>query len=340
MHRDLESGLPTGLLFGMGGYLSGKVPGLEAVEMERGLKRANEKLLSYGITSVQDATSSNDSKQWERFESWKREGLFAPRLTMMLGLRAFADFDEKTYASRLPDADLKLGAVKIIAGRVTGSLEPSQDELNRIIASIHSAGFQAAIHAVEEPVVEACVDGLEGALRRDPAPAARHRIEHCSVCRPALLRNLADLGVMVATQPAFLHYEGDRYLETVPAADLENLYPIGAMVQSGVSVGFGSDFPIVDPNPMAGIGAAVTRQTGEGRRVPGRRIDLYHALKMQTTGSAAVNFEEKIKGSISSGKMADFVLLNEDPFAVSADRIKDIRVVMTVLGGKIVYAHN
>jgi predicted amidohydrolase YtcJ len=329
--------LPTGLLFGMGGYLSGKVPGLDAVEMERGLKQANEKLLSYGVTSVQDATSSNDSKQWERFESWKWKGLFAPRLTMMLGLRAFYDFDEKTYASSLPGTDLKLGGVKIIAHRVTGSLEPEQVELNRIITSIHSAGFQAAIHAAEEPVVGACVDGFADALRRHPSPAARHRIEHCSVCRAALLRNLADLGVMVVTQPAFLHYEGDRYLETVPAGDLENLYSVGAMLESGLGVGFGSDFPIVDPNPMIGIGAAVTRQTGEGRRMPGRCVDLYHSLEMQTSGSAAANFEEDIKGSISPGKMADFILLNDDPFSVSTDCLKDIRVVMTVLGGEIVW---
>ena len=142
--RDLETGLPTGLLFGMGGYLSGKIAGLAEDEIERGLKRANEKLLSYGITSVQDASSSNDLK---RFESWKLRGLFTPRLAMMLGLRAFSDFDEKEYASYLPETDLRLGAVKIIVDRVTGSLEPAQRELNRILASVHAAGFQAAIHA-------------------------------------------------------------------------------------------------------------------------------------------------------------------------------------------------
>ena len=89
---------------------------------------------------------------------------------------------------------------------------------------------------------------------------------------------------------------------------------------------------------MAGIGAAVTRQTGEGRRVPGRCVDLYHALKMQTSGSAAANFEEDIKGSVSPGKVADFILLNEDPFSVSTGCLKDIRVVMTVLGGEIVWS--
>ena len=144
----------------------------------------------------------------------------------------------------------------------------------------------------------------------------------------------------MVTQPAFLHYEGDRYLKTVRGEDLDNLYPVGAMLEKNLCIGFGSDFPIVDPNPMVGVGAAVTRQTEEGHRVPGKGIDLYPALKMHTLGSAAANLEERIKGSISPGKMADFVLLNEDPFSVSTDRIKDIRVEMTVLGGKIAYAPN
>jgi len=149
IERDLETGLPTGLLFGMGGYLSERIPGLDEFEIQRGLARANEKLLSCGITSVQDASSSNDLKQWKRFDSWKRAGLFAPRLTMMLGSCAFSAFEAKSCVADLPETDLRLGAVKIMAERVTGSLEPSQEKLTEIIGSVHSAGFQVAVHAVD-----------------------------------------------------------------------------------------------------------------------------------------------------------------------------------------------
>jgi len=337
MERDLATGLPTGLLFGMGGYLSDRIPGVDEAAIERGLELANEKLLSYGITSVQDASSSNDRRQWLRFESWKRKGFFAPRFAMMLGLRAFMDYDAKSYGTGLPDTDLRLGAVKVMADRVTGSLHPSQEKLNSIIGSVHSAGFQAAIHALEEPVVEAAVTAIAHAMRRHLRPDARHRIEHCSVCGPVLLEKLARLGGMAVTQPAFLHYEGARYLETVPAEDLKNLYPVGAMHEGKLRTGFGSDFPIVDPNPMVGIGAAVTRRTEAGSRIPGKGTGLYQAIKMQTLEAAAANFEENLKGSISPGKLADFILLNEDPFAIEEDRIKDITVGMTVLGGRIVY---
>jgi predicted amidohydrolase YtcJ len=338
IERDLNTGLPTGLLYGMSGFLSDKIPGLIDSEMERGLKLANARLLSYGITSVQDASSSNDLKQWKRFESWKEKGILDPRLTMMLGSNAFSGFDKTSYASHIPEAELRMGSIKIIADRVTGSLRPSQGELNEIIASIHTAGFQAAIHAIEEPAAEAAVNAIEYAMQRHPRPDPRHRIEHCSVCSPILLEKLAKLGGMVVTQPAFLFYEGERYLKTVPAEQLECLYPVDAMLENGLKVGAGSDAPIADPNPLVSIGAAVARRSENGSRLPGQGVDLHQSIKMHTLDAAGAGFEEKIKGSLSPGKIADFVLLSDNPFSMPADRIRDIRVIMTVLGGRIAWS--
>jgi predicted amidohydrolase YtcJ len=337
IERDPENGLPTGILYGMSRYLAGKIPSFENEEIERGLKLADTKLLSYGITSVQDASFSNNLKQWKRFESWKERNILHPRVTMMLGVEAFTDFDAQSYASTVAETELRLSGVKIIAGQETGSLQPSQTELNRMIASILAAGFQPAIHAVEEPVIEAAIKGYEYALRLHSRADSRHRVEHCSVCSPALLQKLASLGGVVVTQPAFLFYEGERYLKTVPADQLKYLYPIDSMLKNNLRVAFGSDLPIVDPNPMIGIGTAVTRRSENGSRLPGQGIGLYDAIRMYTLDAAAANFEESLKGSISPGKLADFVLLSEDPFSVSADRVKDIRVVMTVVGGRIVW---
>jgi predicted amidohydrolase YtcJ len=343
IERDLKTGCPTGLLYGMGGYLSGKVPGTEEFELERGVGLADAKFLSCGVTSVQDASVSNGPDQWRRFESWKERKIFRPRLTMMLGHGAFAPLAEKPYASRVLEEDLRLGCVKIVANRVTGSLEPSREELNSLVGSIHAAGYQAAIHVLEEPVLEAAVDAIERAVRRFPRPAdsrrpvARHRIEHCSVSSPHLLQRLARAGGMVVSQPAFLFYEGERYLETVPSGRLEYLYTFDAMRENGLTVGAGSDAPIADPNPLVSIGAAVNRRSEAGRLLPGRGLDLLEAVRMHTIHAAAAGFEENIKGSLSPGKLADFVVLSENPFTVPPDRIKDIRVVMTVLGGEIVW---
>jgi predicted amidohydrolase YtcJ len=338
IERDPENGLPTGILYGMSRYLAGKIPGFENEETEHGLELADTKLLSYGITSVQDASFSNNLKQWKRFESWKERNIFHPRVTMLLGAEAFADFDSQSYASSVAETELRLGGVKIIAGRETGSLHPSQTELNGMIASILAAGFQAAIHAVEEPVIEAAIKGFEYGLRLHSRADSRNRLEHCSVCSPCLLQKLASLGGMVVTQPAFLFYEGERYLETVPADQLKYLYPVDLMLKNNLRVAFGSDLPIVDANPMVGIGTAVTRRSENGRRLPGQGIGLYDAIRMHTLDAAAASFEEHVRGSIRPGKLADFVLLNEDPFSVANDRIKHIRVVMTVIGGRIVWS--
>jgi predicted amidohydrolase YtcJ len=335
--RDLDTGRPTGVLFGMGGYLAGKIPPLEEAEMERGLRTANSKLLSYGVTSIQDASASNGPRQWKRFQSWKSRKLFLPRVTMLLGVDYFPESDKTSYPSLLDPSDLRLGGVKILADRVTGSLRPSQEDLNGILAAVHGAGFQAAIHALEEPVVEAAVDAIGRAVRQRPRPDSRHRVEHCSVCRPDLLGKLAGFGGMIVTQPAFLFYEGDRYLKTVPPDELENLYPVDAMIDSGVRVGFSSDCPIADPNPLVSLYAAVARRSNSGNPLPRRGVDLHQAIKMHTLDAAAASFEEGMKGSISPGKLADFVLLDEDPFVVAPDRIREIRPVMTVLGGRIVW---
>jgi predicted amidohydrolase YtcJ len=329
IERDLTTGEPTGLLFGMGQYLAGRVPSLEYSELERGVKLVNDKLLSYGITSIQDASFSNDLSRRRRLESWKIQEIFSPRVSMMIGLKEF-------FKSGLHPSNSRPAGVKIIADQITGSLHPSQEELNAYVDAIHNAGLQAAVHAVEEPVIEAACNAIEHVLNRHPKRDHRHRIEHCSICPPHLLKRLADMGVFVVTQPAFIYYSGDRYLDTVPGEELEHLYPIGSMRDSNLRIGFSSDFPIADPNPLVGIQAAVTRKSENGAPVsPRQQISVSEALHMYTMGAAGANFEEGVKGSLEPGKYADIVALSEDPIPANPECIKDIRVVWTMIGGRI-----
>ncbi len=338
--RDLETGLPTGILYGMGDYLAPRIPAVEDAELEQGLARANTHLLACGITSIQDATSNNGMKQWNRFKSWKSRGLFQPRVTMMMGFNEFTEWRLYPFGSD-KDSNLRIGCVKIIVDHVTGSLRPGREELNEKISAIHDAGLQAAIHAVEEPEIQAACDSIEYSQRRYPRSDPRHRIEHCSVCPPYLAKRISDAGITVVTQPSFIFFSGDRYLETVPHGQQEHLYAIGSMLRSGVQVGFGSDFPISLPNPWTGIYAAVTRMTEGNRSVlPHEGVPVLDALRMHTHDAAAAGFEETIKGSITPGKLADLVLLNEDPRIIEAHRIKDIQVCLTMLDGRIVWCND
>jgi predicted amidohydrolase YtcJ len=336
--RDLVTGQPTGILYGMGAYLSTHVPGMDDAEIERGVALADRNLLSFGITSIEDASSVNGLLHWQRVKSWKNRGLFHPRVRMMMGFEGFGESLHPVLQSE-PGADLRPGGVKIIVHQVTGSLQPGQEELNEKVFAVHEAGMQTVIHAVEEAEIEAACNAIEYSLNRSPRRDHRHRIEHCSVCPPSLLERIFTLGITVVTQPSFLYFSGDRYLKTVPERQQEHLYCIGSWFEGGLPVGFGSDFPIVEPNPLIGIQAAVTRMSAGGNPIsPGQAIPVLDALRMYTLGAAAAGFEEGIKGSITPGKLADLILLDSDPCEMDAANIKDIRVILTMLDGRIAWS--
>ncbi len=337
--REPDTGEPTGLLYGMGGYLARMVPPTNELEIEQGLTQVNERLLSCGITSVQDASAHNNLRQWRRFEGWKARDMFKPRITMMIGPAGFGEWKRRPYSTRIAEDQLKIGGVKIIVDEVTGSLHPAKNKLERRVLDVHRAGLQVAIHAIEESVIGAACDAIEQALCVLPRPDHRHRIEHCSVCPPDVVRRLYDLGIAVSTQPAFLYYNGDRYLRTVPDSQRQYLYPIGTMAKRDLLVAFGSDTPIVGPDPFVGIHAAVTRGTTGGETLLQEEgIDVPTALRMYTLSAARVAFEEGCKGSLVPGKMADLVVVNEDPREADAARLKDLRVDMTIIGGEVVWS--
>jgi predicted amidohydrolase YtcJ len=337
IERDLETGEPTGLLFGMGRYLTERMAFLKDSELERGMKLANDKILSCGITSIQDASPANDLARWNRLDSWIMNGVLKPRISMMVGFERYSE--SGLFRCNACAENLKLGGVKIIADQITGSLHPDQKELNEMLDSINQAELQAAIHAIEEPVIEAACNAIEHALTLHPRQDHRHRIEHCSNCSPRLLRKLQKASVSIVTQPSFVYYSGDRYLATVAEEIRENLYPIGSMHRNGLRIGFSSDFPIVDPNPLVGIQAAVIRKSEGGADVSSREsIGLFDALSMYTMGAASANFEEGIKGSLTPGKLADIVALNENPFDKNPEDLTDIRAMMTIVGGRIVWS--
>jgi len=236
------------------------------------------------------------------------------------------------------DSEVCITGVKIVAGQVTGSLNPGPEELTRMIAVIQQAGLQAAVHGVEVPVIEAVCDAVECLMKMCARPDPRHRIEHCSLCPPPLLKRMAKLGIYVVTQPSFIHFNGERYVKTIPAEELENIYPIGSMLRAGVRIGFSSDFPIVDPNPLVGIQAAILRRAENGVPIqPHEGIGLLDAIRLYTLGAAGAAHQESTQGSVSPGKFADLVLLNEDISRIAPEHIKDVRVQMTVLDGQIVH---
>ena len=336
--RSAPTGEPTGILFEMNDFLSKRIEPLGEREFNHGLELVNQELLSLGITAIHEASSQNGIKQWMSLCAWKEKDKFLPRVNMMLGLNGFNTREQNDFSCFHNQDQLRLSAVKIILDETTGPLYPSQMELNNLVLEIHQAGLQVAIHAIEETAVESACIAIEHALKQAPKPDHRHRIEHCSVCSPALAKRLASSGILVVTQPAFIYHNGDRYLETVSNPEIQYLYPIATLIKNGVSVAGSSDSPIVPPNPVNAIYAAVSRRTKTGNIVSKKeRIDPVAALRMYTTGAAKATFNEAKRGSITAGKLADLVVLNGDPTKLLPAEIKELAVQMTILNGNIVW---
>ena len=338
IERDQHTGEPTGLLLEMERFLDGIVPLHSESDFKRGISYASERLVSLGITSLQDATHSNSVERWNVLNRLKHEGHLTPRVTMMMGYRYLDDFLNEGLSIDSGTDHINLGPVKIMLTRTTGDFHPSMDDIRRIVFKARNAGFQIAIHTVEAEAVEAAIDVLVS-NRRQFHQSNRDRLEHCSECSTAVLNRLQSSGLMVVTQPGFLYYNGKRYLSSVSEDRHSWLYRLRSLIDIGITTAASSDAPVIEPNPLMGIYAAVTRRSESGELVgSSEAISTFEAINMYTMGGAYVARQEADKGSIEEGKLADLVLLDNDPISIHPDQLPGIKVIMTMIGGQVAWS--
>jgi predicted amidohydrolase YtcJ len=329
IQRDLSTGEPNGILLDMFPPL----PPFTETEFAEGIDLLNRLFLSDGITSFQEATFKNDLNRWQTIQNFINKGKLQSRVTMMTGPETRRQFQEAGMNTGSGDNHLKLGAVKFLLDTNT-----PQDELNSMALECHRAGFQLAFHAVAQSHLETALKALDYVNIRLTVAGRRHRIEHCGECPPNLLKRLKKLGCVIVTQPPFIYYSGERYLATVAPSQLPWLYRIKSPLRNGIIVAGSSDAPVVPNNPLVGIYAAVTRKAESGQALlPEEAISPHQALALYTLNAAYASFEEKIKGSITPGKLADIIILSGDPTTAPPEEIKDIKVEMTMIGGKVVF---
>ena len=321
--RD-ATGEPTGLLLEMDAYLEGRIPRRPADEFDAGMRLAGERLAAMGVTSVVDATPTNSLERWRTFARLKREGVALPRITMMAGYDRLDEFAAGGMGYRHGDNDLNLGHAKIVLTATTGALHPQPSELAAMVARAHEVGFPVAIHAVEAECVAAAARAIAEARERRPIPFA-DRIEHCSECPPGALALVRESGAAVVTQPAFVYYNGPRYLSDVPKDTLPWLYAMRSLLDAGVPVAAGSDAPVAGPDPLVGIAAAVTRESSDGRPIaPAQAVTPIDALRAYTAWAARATGQQRVKGVIAPGRLADFALLSADPTAIAPREIRRV----------------
>ena len=335
--RDLQSGIPNGVLFEMDEFLEDRLPGLPTTDMLATISAASDILLSYGITSIQDATHHNSVERWERLTALRGSVEVMPRVTLMPGHTHLSDFVERGLGFGSGDSWFRIGHAKVMATASSGVPWPSTDELVEAVAACAEVGFPVAIHAVESEVVRSAALAISANRQRGPQPAG-NRIEHASELPVGVMRAVSESSAVVVTQPAFIHFNGDRYANSVPAAIQPYLYRVASLADRGVHVAFGSDAPVVDPNPLIGISSAMTRRTAAGIVLNEReRIALATALDAYTRGPAAVAGIDGWLGTLSPGCLADMVLFGQDLGASDPGALLSMRPVMTILGGEVVW---
>ncbi len=331
----------------------------------QGLELALADLAEHGVTSAQDY-----SPVWENFqiyEKLEKEGKLTARITEWLPFDdSMADLTRKRDSHPQTDLMLHTGMLKGFMDGSLGShtaalLEPYADDpknaglpqydaakLNDMAKERVLAGFQLGFHAIGDKGVQMALDayaGAEKAAHEANVKAAnggddfRLRIEHAQVTTPVQVSQFKTLKVIASMQPSHLLTDMRWAQDRLGPKRAATSYAWLAFLNKGVTLAFGTDYPVEPVSPFRGLYAAVTRQSENGKQeyFPAQRLTMDQAIAAYTTGSAFGEFEEKEKGKLVPGMLADFVVLDRDVTASSPEKILATKVLRTVVGGKTVY---
>ena len=209
------------------------------------------------------------------------------------------------------------------------------------VAAADRAGLQVEIHAIGDRANAEILDLYERVAKRNGAKDRRFRIEHAQHLRASDIPRFGKLGVVASMQPYHAIDDGRWAEERIGRERCRTTYAFRSLSDAGARLAFGSDWDVAPLSPLSGIDAAVTRRTIDGKNpggwFPEQKITVEEALRAYTSSAAYAAFEEKEKGILSAGRLADFVVLSADLLSIAPERIEKTTVVMTVVGGKAVY---
>jgi predicted amidohydrolase YtcJ len=373
--RDAQND-PTGILKETAGELVGRVvPEPTREENQEAVGRALAEARRYGITSIQDNSGYETTKLYRellragqltvRVAEWQD---FNDTIAELNRQRAeFASFKDEPLRLRL--TALKGYVDGTLGSRTAAMLAPfaddphnsgiprrSPEELTRMIVERATEGFQIALHAIGDKANRMALDGFEAARREGIAQAEkhnktandaflvyspRHRVEHAQVVAPTDFARFRDLGVIASMQPSHAISDKRWAQDRLGEYRVLGAYAWHTMKSFGVHVPFGTDWPVEPINPYLGLYAAVTRRSTEGDPAggwwPEERISIADAIRCYTAESAYASFEEREKGQIAVGMLADMTVHSRDLLTIKPAEILQTQADLTILGGRIVY---
>jgi len=347
--RDSKSGEPTGILReAVYDVILDSVPKPNEAELTEACVLACEKAVEAGLTSVHWIVG--DAMEISILQKLKKQGKLPIRVYLLVPAALLRFYAKAGLCTGFGDDMLRLGGVKIFAdgsmGARTAALEKpysdektasgmlclSEDELTKMIKDAQQAGFQVCVHAIGDKAISTVLNAFESASRGKCDNFWRHRIEHASVLSKQLIKRLRNLGLITSVQPHFII--SDFWVEArLGSARAKWAHPFKTLIENNILMIGGSDCPVELVDPLLGVYALAARES-----LPEQRVSVEEALKVYTLNAAYASFEEDTKGSIEPGKLADFAVLSQNPLTTSPKKIKDIRIEMTIVGGKTVFS--
>ncbi|HEY7165822.1 MAG TPA: amidohydrolase [Candidatus Binatia bacterium] len=362
IRKDPQSGEPTGELHERAQLILKKVaPEFNYLQLKDGIVFALNQCLERGVTTVHDIVRSGEPVR--AYQEIYREGRMHARVSILPrvieSMIESKSLIELGLITGFGNEWLRVGGVKMsIDGGITGRnacfydpyedddhnfgiIRIQQDELNETVRKCHDAGLRCCVHAIGDRAFDMALGAYENAIEKSPRKDHRHRIEHMGnwLATQERMQRMVRSGIVAIPNIAIGYYVGDAILDCVGEKRLTKAFPFRTLLRNGVIIAGGSDSPGYWPvDPLRDIAACVSRKMRWGEVwVPEERISVAEAFAMHTTTASWVGFEESYKGTLEPGKLADIAVLAEDPFEITGERIKDLKVEMTLVGGQIKY---
>ncbi|HSF33664.1 MAG TPA: amidohydrolase family protein, partial [Candidatus Tectomicrobia bacterium] len=361
--KDTITGEPTGELRERAQFLVKRRD--SAVDPETLAERIAvelEKCSHRGVTCVHDIIMSKEEVQ--AYQLLARAGRLPVRVHMLIRVIE-SNFNKHSLLDLgighgLGSEWLQIGGIKMsIDGGFTGKnaafSEPiagdddhhegliriKQDELDETVEIYHTLGMRICTHAIGDIAMDMVLEAYEKALRKRPRQDHRHRVEHMGnwMMPPERVARAQRLGILPIANPPFLFFLGDPMVEMLQRRVTEQGFPFRTLWDAGFPLSFGSDAPGYYPvDPLRDLGTAVAHQTLSGQTITaGEALTMAEALRSQTINAAYTGFQEQTLGSIEVGKLADMIVLGDDPLTFAPERFQELPVDITIAGGKIVH---
>ena len=353
--KDSE-GNPTGILKSKAMYLVlNKIPVLSISEKEDAINAAQNYLLSQGVTTIHDVDSlggfevaqkmytNNKLKvrmytadplyKWEsvsktdKSEKWLKNGLLKSFVDGSLGSHTAA-FNEP-YSDKLDD---------------NGLFIVNEDSLFSQIINADNKDLQVTVHAIGDRANNKLLNIYERVIEKNGNKDRRLRIEHAQHLTTEDIKRFSKLNVIASVQPYHAIDDGRWAEELIGPERIKTTYAFKSLLDANTTLVFGSDWPVAPASPLYGMYAAVTRQTLDNKNlggwVPEQKVNIEQALTAYTQNGAYSSFDENIKGTLEPGKLADFVILSENLLTIKPEKLKDVKVLQTYVGGKQAFNKN